>query len=190
MVGHSGRSSLCSGQARHLCPILSHHRLLFLATPAFDLSFAGERLLASRKRLGKDELYGPSRGSVARHPAFFMLCDSLLEVFGVRRIISAVRAPENVNPKAHWLSFFLIGTSVIFFSPSFDRLRTNGKGEGTVLAKSFLRQAQDERRTGDSDRWVWVRAGRDTAAQSFVSFLWYLSISPTVNSSKHTVPTK
>ena len=56
VVGHSGRSSLCSGQVRHLCPILSHHCLLFLATPAFDLSFAGERLLASRKRLGKDEL--------------------------------------------------------------------------------------------------------------------------------------
>ena len=65
-----------------------------------------------------------------------MLCDSLLEVFGLRRIISAVRATEQVNPKTHWLSFFLIGTSVIFLSPSFDRLRTNGKGEGRVLEKS------------------------------------------------------
>ena len=145
MVGHSGRSSLCSGQARHLCPILSHHCLLFLATPAFDLSFAGERLLARRKRLGKDELYGPSRGSVARHPAFFMLCDSLLEVFGVPGIISAVRAPENVNPKAHWLSFFLIGTSVIFFSPSFDRLPSTGSGRTVKERERYWRKASFDR---------------------------------------------
>jgi len=82
-------------------PVSPNHRLLFLATPSFDLEFRSKCFFAGWKCLLKYEFHRSPSTGIARNLTGLVFCDTFLKVFSMARVIGAISATENINPKWH-----------------------------------------------------------------------------------------
>ena len=90
-------------QARDLSPVPTNHRLLLLATPAFDLAFRTQRFITRRTVLREDTPHGAARCRVPTELATDMSGHPLLQVIGVSDIVRPVSAFAHIDPESHRL---------------------------------------------------------------------------------------
>src|SRR3990172_8077848 len=108
--------TLC--QTRHLSPVATHHRFLFLAAPTLDLLFGCQSFFPGRTFLAKNQFNRQSPGGIAIAQPALMFADALFEVVSVSGVVRVVGTTQDVNPEAHDFALRKI-------SP-FDKLRANG----------------------------------------------------------------